>query len=156
MGDSLSHRLKQRAFSSPYQEAMLNVMVAAENLTRQLEERCAEFGVTLSQYNVLRILKGVYPEGHARCNVIERMLHFSPDVTRLIDKLVKSGFARRDRSVDDGRLSLTFITEEGLNLLEKMNDNVMTVERSLVDKLSEQEARQLSALCEKVYGSILV
>lgn len=131
---------------------MLNIMVTAEHLTKMLEQRCGEFGITLSQYNVLRILRGVHPKGHARFDIIDRMLHLAPDVTRLIDKLADAGLVKRDRSADDGRLSITFITPKGIALLNTMVDSVNSVEASLVSRLSEQDARFISQLCEKVYG----
>ena len=64
MGDALRHRIQQVHFESAVQEAFLNVLVAADHLRAQTERLCAGFGISASQYNVLRILRGVHPEGH--------------------------------------------------------------------------------------------
>ena len=124
MGDQLKQRLQQRSFSSPYQEAWLSVLVCADFLTRQMEDACLLHGITGAQYNVLRILRGVHPEGHSRAEIISRMIHAAPDVTRLIDRLVKSGYVRRGRSKQDGRLSLTYITQKGLDLVTSMQPHI--------------------------------
>src|SRR5688572_17468892 len=104
MGEYLEKRLQQRQFNSIYHEALLNILVCADYLERQQEAVCAEYDITAAQYNVLRILRGVYPQGHPRCDIITRMIHAAPDVTRLIDRLIKGGFASRGKSDADGRL----------------------------------------------------
>jgi DNA-binding MarR family transcriptional regulator len=154
MGDLLKKRLQQQKFSSPYQEALLNILVCADHLTRRMEAVCAQHGITAAQYNVLRILRGVYPNGHARCDIINRMLQTAPDVTRLIDRLIRAGLARRGRSEIDARLSLTFITEQGLELLAVMDPDILAGELSLAQLVSERDARQVSKLCERIYGGL--
>ena len=152
MGEGLQHRIKQKTFASVYMEAHLSLLVAADHLTRHTEEICEQYGITSAQYNVLRILRGVHPDGHPRCEIIERMINAAPDVTRLIDRLVKAGFARRGKSEADGRLSLTFITEKGLGLLTTMQPEIEDSERLLASRLSDKQARTLANLCEKLYG----
>ena len=150
MGEALKQRIKQDSFRSVYQEAYLSLMVAADQLQRHTDDVCEKHGVTSAQYDVLRILRGVYPDGHARFDIIDRMIHTAPDVTRLIDRLVKAGLARRDKSPDDGRLSLTFITDKGLKLLTKMQPEIENTERDLSSRMSEKQARSLVNLCEKL------
>lgn len=153
MGEALRERLKQSSFTSPYQEAVLSVLVCADYLDRQMEKICEEYGLTTPQYNVLRILRGVYPAGHARCDIIERMIHSAPDVTRLIDRLVSAGLAHRAKSEADGRLSMTYITEAGLDILRKMQPAVDQVDSETASCLSAEEAMMLTSLCERIYGT---
>lgn len=153
MGDVLKERIKQRSFSSPYQEALLSVLVCADFLTRQMEDACLLHGITGAQYNVLRILRGVFPGGHSRAEIISRMIHAAPDVTRLIDRLVKSGYVRRGRSKEDGRLSLTYITQKGLDLVTTMQPSIDGMEVELKKHVDEQEAGTLTLLCDKILGS---
>lgn len=151
MGEHLTRRLKQSNFSSVHQEAILNIIVTAEYLSSLLRMRCQEFGLTLTQFNILRILKGVYPEGHARLNIIERMLNHAPDVTRLINRLEANGYARRGKSTDDKRLSITYITTDGIELLTRMQKYIDDVEKEVKHKLSSSDAQLISRICERIY-----
>ena len=150
MGERLKERIKQRTFASPYQEALLSLLVCADFLTRKWEAACLVHGITGAQYNVLRILRGVYPDGHSRAEIIIRMIHAAPDVTRLIDRLVKSGYVRRGRSKQDGRLSLTFITQKGLDLVASMQPHIGELETEIEKHISVQEAGTLTEVCEKI------
>ncbi|HLP27816.1 MAG TPA: hypothetical protein VK147_04185 [Candidatus Didemnitutus sp.] len=154
MGEALKQRLKQEKFSSPYQEAMLAVMVCADRLNRSMDETCERYGITAAQYNVLRILRGVYPDGHPRCEIITRMIHVAPDVTRLIDRLEKLDLAERTKSQHDLRLSVTMITQRGLDLLESIQPEINEIEKQLSAGLTEKEAGQLADLCDKVTSSV--
>jgi DNA-binding MarR family transcriptional regulator len=152
VGETLKKRLDQAAFESPVQEAVLNLLVASGHVRVRLDRVCVDHGVTLGQYNVLRILKGVHPAGHARCEIARRMLERSPDVTRLIDRLERQGLVERGRSEDDRRLSVTRITRKGLRVLEEMQPGIQSAHREIAERLSADDARQLSRICESLYG----
>ncbi|MBK6291114.1 MAG: MarR family transcriptional regulator [Ignavibacteria bacterium] len=154
MGEALKQRLKQERFSSPYQEAMLAVMVCADRLNRGMDETCERHGITSAQYNVLRILRGVYPDGHPRCEIITRMIHVAPDVTRLIDRLEKLDLVERSKSEQDLRLSLSVITQKGLDLLVSIQPEIDALEEQLSKGLTVQEAGLLADLCDKVTSAI--
>lgn len=153
MGEALRQRLQQRSFESPYQEAMLSVLVCADLIQRQMEIVCQQHGITAAQYNVLRILRGAYPAGHARCDIIKRMIQQSPDVTRLIGRLEKLEFVRRGSSDHDGRLSVTTITDKGLALLAAMDEPVAQIHRTMAERISEREAKTMTRLCERLHGT---
>ena len=152
MGEKLKKRLKQSKFSSPAQEAMLNLFVTGYHLRGKIDGLFAKHGITTPQYNVLRILKGVYPDGYPRCEIISRMIEPSPDVTRLVDKLIKEKLAERSSSDEDRRQSITKITKKGLKLLDDILPEVHTVDAYVSHKLSDKELEELSKLCEKIYG----
>jgi DNA-binding MarR family transcriptional regulator len=152
MGDALRRRLQQSRFESAEQEAFLNVLVAADHLRTRTGRICSQLGLSASQYNVLRILRGVHPDGHPRCEIARRMLERSPDVTRLIDRLERRGLVERDRSERDRRLSISRITAAGLELLERMRPVLAQVEREFAERVSPQDCRELSRICEAIYG----
>jgi hypothetical protein len=76
-------------------EAFVALLRVAGQLQRDLDDACHEFGLTHDQYNVLRILRGVHPEGHPRFEIAARLVRRAPDVTRLIDRLERRGWVRR-------------------------------------------------------------
>ena len=154
MGEVLKKRIKQTAdFESPVNEAILNLMVAADYVRTIHERTCSDFGITTGQYNVLRILRGAGEEGHPRCEIAERMVERAPDITRLVDRLEKEGFVVRERSGDDRRHSITRITEKGLQLLESMQPSVEETMKDLGVRASLAEWIALSGVCEKIYGT---
>ena len=152
MGDALHKRLLSDRFDGAYHEAILNVWVTASAVRGLYEEVFEGADLTLTQYNVLRILNGAYPEGYCRADLTRRMLDRAPDLTRLIDRLARRGLVQRMRSEADGRQSVARITPRGRHLLSLMHPKVRAVEKSFANRLTEEEALELSRLCEKIYG----
>jgi len=152
MGDALRQRIQQTRFDSAAQEAFLNVLVAADHLRARVDRICSAFGVSASQYNVLRILRGIHPDGHSRCEIARRMVERAPDVTRLIDRLEQRGWVERDRSERDRRLSISRITVSGLELLARMGPAVEQVQREFSQRVSQRDCQELSRICEAIYS----
>lgn len=151
MTDALSRRLKQARFSSAQQEALLSVAVAAGTINDLVDKACGPFDLTRQQFNVLRILRGVHPEGHPRCEIAQRMVERAPDVTRLVDRLQARGLVRRVRSGQDQRQSITRITPKGLKLLEAIQPALDAQSATLVGKLSEKDCHELSRICAQIF-----
>ena len=154
MGTVLKRRLKQSHFESTEQEAVLNIIVCSNHIKTRIEAVCLKHGITQAQFNVLRILNGKYPEGYPRGDIINRMVEPAPDVTRLIDRLIKQGLVQRFTSDQDRRLSLTKITKKGRNVLKKINPRIGSLFKIVSDKLNKTERKQLSVLLEKVYSDL--
>jgi DNA-binding MarR family transcriptional regulator len=152
MGEILKRRLKQEKFSGIEQEGLLNLFIASNYLHSKLEEVCSEFNITLSQFNVLRILKGAHPAGYPRHEIIRRMVEPAPDVTRLIDRLIKEGLVERFNIEKDRRLSLARITKKGIVLLSKINPEIDKFIFSYSSSLTKSEKEMLSSICEKLYA----
>lgn len=152
MGVALRNKLKAERLESDIEEALLNVLVAAGYIRERLEQTCAGHGITAAQYNVLRILNGGPPDGYARREILERMIERAPDCTRLIDRLEKQGYVRRNRTRSDRRLSLTQITARGRELLGRMIGDIQDVQQRVAGRLSPRDRRELSTILEKVYG----
>ncbi len=153
MGDILKQWLKQTKFENLDQEVALNVFVTSYFLRTKHDEVMSKYGLTFPQYNVLRILKGVYPKGHPRCDIISRMIEPAPDVTRIIYRLLKDKLVERFHSTEDKRLSMTRITEKGIKLLDKAHLEVQALENYISSTLTNTEKKTLSDLLEKIYGS---
>jgi DNA-binding MarR family transcriptional regulator len=151
MNDSPIHkRLKQSHFESELQQAMLSLLVAADIIKRKQLAVCSTKELTHSQYNILRILKGCYPEGYCRKDIIERMLEKAPDVTRLIDGLVSEGNAERIPGSTDKRMSLTRITEKGLNLLKELHEPMQSFSQELDQIFSAKDLLYITELCGRI------
>ena len=154
MGTVLKRRLKQSHFESTAQEALLNILVCSNHIRSRIEAVCLKQGITHAQFNVLRILNGKYPEGYPRGDIINRMIEPAPDVTRLIDRLIKQGLVKRFTSDQDRRLSLTKITKKGRGVLKKIKPKIDSLFKIVSDKLNNTERKQLSVLLEKIYSDL--
>ena len=154
MGRSLRERIKQTVpFEDQAQEAMLNLFVASATVRRRVEAACREHDLQFSHHNVLRILRGVHPEGHPRCEIIDRMLDPSPDVTRLIDKLVDRGLVKRSRSQEDRRMIIHTITEKGIDLLDDLDPKILEVQEWFDERVSDRDLRHLIRICEGIHDN---
>ncbi len=138
-----------RDFDSPEQEALLNLLRTAGHLAGDLDRIFKTYGLSQPLYNVLRILRGQQGEGLPCSHIGERMVTRVPDVTRLIDKLIKLGFASRERSTTDRRVVLISITRPGLALLAKMDKPVNEQDRAALAHLSARELKDLNRLLVK-------
>lgn len=152
MPEGLKTWIKQEApFESEAQEAVLNLVVAAAFVNERLERAAQRYDITRSQYNILRILRGAPADGYPRCDVQGRMIDRSPDVTRLMDRLVERGLVERRRSDVDRRVALHTITRDGLALLEQMHPDISGVTSFFASRVSEVDLRHLSRICEGIY-----
>jgi DNA-binding MarR family transcriptional regulator len=136
--------LKQRRpFRSLAHEAHLSIQRTAAELEHEFETAMKPHGVTATQYNVLRILRGAEPEGLCRNEIGTRMLRPVPDVTRLLDRLEQSRLIARHRGGDDRRFVTTRITATGLRLLAALDPVVDALHESRLGGLGETRLRSL-------------
>jgi DNA-binding MarR family transcriptional regulator len=103
-------------------------------------------GISPSQYNLLRILRGAGADGRTMREVAERMINRDPDVTRLADRTVKLGLARRMRDTEDRRVVKLFITEKGLEMLSRLDDAVHVFLRQALGGLGPKRLKMLRDL----------
>src|SRR5690606_1593325 len=107
-----------RTLSIPrYQQALVAVFRTADAVRRALTQVLEPHGLTMQQYNVLRILRGARPDPLPTMDIAERMMDRTPGITRLLDRLEAKGLVRRERCQDDRRQVLCTITPVGLELL---------------------------------------
>jgi DNA-binding MarR family transcriptional regulator len=119
----------------------------------QLSQVLKPYGVSPTQYNALRILRGAGPDGLPCGEVAARMITQDPDVTRLFDRMEKPGWIVRERSRTDRRVLLARITNEGLRLLESLDGTIGEYHNTTMGHLTQTELRELSRLLERLCES---
>jgi DNA-binding MarR family transcriptional regulator len=143
---SLRDEIKQtKPFGSLEEEALLSIERTAAVLGHRLAESIKQYGVTPTQYNVLRILRGAGENGLCRNEVRDRLISQVPDVTRLLDRLEEMSFIVRQRDERDRRLVTTRITREGLRLLARLDAPIQEIQH---EQLGHMSARDLRALVD--------
>ncbi len=145
----LQYELKKRhPFDSAEQEAVLNILRTSDWIDNRLGRLFREFGLTSSQYNVLRILRG---EGKPlpSLEIAERMIQIVPAITGLIDRLEKQELVVRQRCQDDRRVVYVAITRKAIDLLKRIDKPLDELQNQLVGHLSASELSTLSRLLEK-------
>lgn len=149
MTNALLAELKQtRPYKSLAQEAHITIVRTAAVLSHAFEEALKPFGVTATQYNVLRILRGAGEAGLCRNAIGDRMVTPVPDVTRLLDRLEQTGLIGRERTESDRRYVTTRITREGMKLLARMEAPVVAAHERLLGHLDRSELQSLIALLD--------
>jgi DNA-binding MarR family transcriptional regulator len=123
MPPALQEELKQnKPFRTLRQEAQLNLVRTANILSDAFEQMLKPRGITGTQYNVLRILRGAEPDGLCRNEVSQRLLNRMHDATRLLDRMEEAGLVTRERSTVDRRLVTTRITKKGRQIVDDLDD----------------------------------
>lgn len=140
---------KKRPFDVPEEEAFLNLQRTLDHLAAPFEQLFRENGITDSQYNVLRILRGVGVDGLPCSEIAERMVSRDPDITRLVDRLEKSGLVQRARIARDRRVILVRLTPAGLKLVDRLDKPVIELHRGQLGHLNRAELGLLNALLVK-------
>ncbi len=145
----LQAELKQKIpFASREAEAYLSLLRTSDALQTQVEAQLKEFGLTGTQYNALRILRGAGPEGLPCREIGERMITRDPDVTRLLDRLEDRGFVQRMRARHDRRVIYGKITPAGLKLLREMDGPLEKFGREMLRHVGQEKLKQLIELLE--------
>jgi MarR family transcriptional regulator, organic hydroperoxide resistance regulator len=121
-------------------------------LQTQVESRLKEFGLTGTQYNALRILRGAGPEGLPCREIGERMITRDPDITRLLNRLEDRGFVERRRAKNDRRVIYGKITAAGLKLLREMDGPIDKHGREMLRHVGQEKLKQLIELLGQVRG----
>ena len=151
MPRGLQAELKQKVpFPSREQEAYLSLLRTTDALETQVEAWLKEFGLTGTQYNALRILRGAGPEGLPCREIGERMITRDPDITRLLNRLEDRGFVQRTRAKHDRRVIYGKITAAGLKLLREMDGPLERHGREMLRHVGQEKLRQLIELLELV------
>ena len=148
----LQHELKKkRHFESSEQEAALSVLRTSDQLQIRLARLFREHGLTPSQYNVLRILRG---EGKPLpiLEIASRTITVVPGITGLIDRLEQAGFVNRLRCEKDRRIIYVALTDNGTTTLTALDEPLENLHRKLLGHLSQGDLKDLIRLLEKARG----
>jgi DNA-binding MarR family transcriptional regulator len=140
--------VQERPFSSPEEEALLNLLRTADCLQRAFHRMSREWGVTNTQYNVLRILRGSHPQGLTCSAIGDRMITADPDITRLLRRLKALKLIRQQRDRHDRRVVWTQISDTGIELLRQMDPVILKAPVELLGHLSGDELHEFTRLLE--------
>lgn len=150
-GMSIETDIKQSApFKSSYHRVIVNLIYTANWLTGNQTQLLKPSKITLQQYNVLRILRGQFPNPIKVSDITERMLDKMSNASRLVDKLVAKKLVLRTECPSDRRAVDVVITEKGLELLKQLDVRQSDRDTLLDDKLTVDEANTLSHLLDRL------
>lgn len=139
---------QERPFSSLEEEALLNLLHTSDCLNRAFHRKTLNWGLTSTQYNVLRILRGAQPRGLTCSAIGGRMITAEPDITRLLARLKGLKLIRQRRDSQDRRAVWTVISEAGLEVLREMDPAIDRIPGELLGHLNGEELAQLVQLLE--------
>lgn len=150
MSGKLAAEIKQtRPFGSPEEEALLNVLKTAALFDHAEAEALKPYGLSPTQYNALRILKGAGRKGLACQEIAERMIARDPDITRLLDRLEKGGLVTRERSTEDRRVVITRISPKGIKVLESLHRAIQGLPGRLLGHVDRKRLETLIEILEE-------
>lgn len=148
---NLEDEIKSKAFKSVYEKLEVN-LIFTYNWARDVKSKYfKDINVTPQQYNVLRILRGRYPNPYSTSDIRDRMLDKMSDVSRIVDRLLSKGYLDRKSCDKDRRLVDVVINKEGLGLLKQMEKNIVASAKEF-QNLSKKEVSKLNQLLDKLRG----
>jgi DNA-binding MarR family transcriptional regulator len=143
---------QERPFASLEEEALLNLLRSADCLNRAFHLKTRDWGLSATQYNVLRILRGAHPGGLTCAAIGSRMITAEPDITRLLQRLKALQLIRQRRDSQDRRVVWTRISAAGLKLLAEMDPVILAAPKKLLQGLNRVELGELIRLLELARG----
>jgi DNA-binding MarR family transcriptional regulator len=139
--------IQQSKFRNSHQKAVINLIYTANWLQNKHQTLFKPYGITLHQYNILRILKGQYPKSISATEIKSRLLDQNSDVSRLLERLLQKQLITKSASENDKRASDVFISPQGLELLEDIERNQKDIDFAI--SVTPEEASLLSDLLDK-------
>lgn len=148
----IEDEIKQtKPFANPQTKALVNLNFTASWATGLYTQLLKPYGISIQQYNILRILRGMRPEPATVKILIERMIDKNSNASRLVDKLLKKGLLERNACSKDRRRVDVRITEAGLEMVETLS--ALLEQNNELVQLTDEEALQLSDLLDKMRGA---
>ena len=141
--------IKQAKFRNEYQKASLNLIYTYNWLTENFKAFFATEDITPQQFNILRILRGSFPQPLSTLQIRDRMLDKMSDTSRIVDRLIAKGLVKKAVCKTDRRLVDVMITEKGKKLLERLDTRQDEMD-SILHNLTKKEAVLLSELLDKI------
>jgi DNA-binding MarR family transcriptional regulator len=145
----IEKEIQQSSFRNSWQKASLNLIYTVGWLRDQTKKFFEQEDITPQQFNILRILRGSYPQPLSTLQIRERMLEKMSDTSRIVDRLIQKGLVKKIICRKDRRLVDVVITEKGRKLLERL-DNFQSDMDAVLGNLTEPEAETLSKLLDKI------
>lgn len=130
-------------------KAVASFLFTYSNVASRLQKMISEHGLTLQQFNILRILQRQHPHPTCNCTIRKQMLDARSDITRIVDRLVKEGLASRKHCHEDRRKVNIIITQKGLEMLDRM-DHLNEKMDGILASLTDREVAELNRLLDKI------
>ena len=147
MGSKLQDEIKQAVpFVNLQEEVWLNLSRTASVVGHELEQQLRPHGLSPTQYNVLRILRGAGLDGLCQYEISDRLVAQVPDVPRILDRMERAGWVKRARGVTDRRVVMASLTESGLGLVNTLDRSILDMMSGMFIKLNESELGRLNEL----------
>ncbi len=146
----IEDEIKQKSFQDEYTKVHVNILYSASWLTALSAKMLKSYGISLQQFNILRILRGMQPRPGSIKTLTERMIDKSSNASRLVDKLIAKNLVIKAKCSEDNRRAEVLISEEGLRLLEQASKKMDDLNAGFAENLSPKEAHQLNALLDKL------
>lgn len=145
----IEEAINQKKFKNEFQKATVNLVYTHNWVNNKFKKFLKTFGITQQQFNVLRILRGQFPEPISTSTIRKRMLDKMSDASRIVDRLYKKGLVERQVCPTDKRLVDVIINEKGLGLLSEIDEHQEEMDFAK-NGLTAEEALQLSDLLDKM------
>jgi DNA-binding MarR family transcriptional regulator len=147
---SLQEELQMSKLPAPGVQLMLQLMLTREAVVRVQEQLFEAHGLTIQQYNVLRIVRGGPVKGHPIYEIERRMIYRFANVTRLVDRLEAQGLLKRVADPKDRRVSRVVITPKGRRLMDRLDEPVHTMAARLTSCCDEEECLSMANRLEQL------
>lgn len=147
---NLEEAIKSTAPLNPYTKTVLNIMYSSRLVEEKVAEMLKPFGISMQQYNVLRILRGQKGKPANLFTIQERMINKMSNTTRLVDKLIEKGYAERSICESNRRKVEIVITSDGLNLLREIDPLTLSNNNLILKDFSLNELNTLNTLLDKL------
>lgn len=147
----LEKDIKQQHFTSENQKLIINLVFTNNWLTEKIRDFLSAEDITLQQFNILRILRGSYPQPLSTLIIRERMLDKMSDTSRIVDRLLLKGLVNKKTCPSDKRLVDISITEEGKKVLTKIDKREKEM-MAVIANLNQEEMKTLNGLLDKMRG----
>ena len=144
--------IQQVKFRNPQQKAAINLIYTLSWMREKTKTIFEEEDITAQQFNILRILRGSFPQPLSTLQIRERMLEKMSDTSRIVDRLIAKGLVKKLICKNDRRLVDVLISDKGKKLLERLDVHEEEMD-SAIGNLSEKEANTLSDLLDKIRNS---
>ena len=146
----LEDAIEQQIFASEYVKADIHLYYTSASIINRRNRLLKQYGLSIQQFNILRILKGMKGKPISIKRIQEKMIDKMSNASRLVDKLVKKEFVQRRLCPNDRRQAEIYITDMGTQTVEETSKLIMRDTEKLFQELQPEEAKTLNSLLEKI------
>ena len=146
----IEQAIQQKQFKSEFHKAQINVLYTAAWLNQQATQALKPFNISVQQFNILRILRGMHPEPATVKLLTERMIDKMSNASRLVEKLYQKGLVDRKSCASDRRRVDIIITKTGLDLLAEASETLESATLQQMQHLKDDEAQILNLFLDRI------